>query len=65
MIRKVIYDTIRLVIYDQLNPAYAKYYTQSEIIELLKDSVFTDIQTYHRHNYSWSAISRKPSALRI
>lgn len=51
---------IRLVIYDQLNPSYAKYYTQDEVISLLKRCGFMDIRLYHRHNYSWSAVGKKP-----
>ena len=50
-----------LVIYDQLNPDYAKYYTASEARALLEDAGFARIQTYHRHGYSWTVIGAKPS----
>jgi len=49
----------RLIIYDQLNPSYAKYYTQSEAEKLLLDGGFVNIQTYHRHGYSWTVIGTK------
>jgi len=49
-----------LTIYDQLNPAYAKYYTQDEAVALLADAGLLDISTYHRHGYSWSVIGRQP-----
>ena len=49
----------RLVIYDQLNPAYAKYYRRAEAVELLQREGFQDVRAHHRHAYSWSVIGRK------
>ena len=54
-------DKRRLVIYDQLNPAYAKYYTESEARRLVSDSGFVDVRTFHRHGYSWSVVGKAPS----
>ena len=51
----------RLIIYDQLNPAYAKYYTRVEAEKLLSDGKFGNVQVHHRHGYSWTAIGTKPS----
>jgi SAM-dependent methyltransferase len=53
----------RLAIYDQLNPAYSKYYTQYEAEELLRDSGFVDIESWHRHGYSWTVTGRKRSGI--
>ena len=50
----------RLIIYDQLNPEYAKYYTRVEAEKLLLDARFEDIRIHHRHGYSWTVIGRKP-----
>lgn len=50
----------RLVIYDQLNPAYAKYYKKEEAEELLSAAGFTDVRLYRRHGYSWSVVGIKP-----
>lgn len=50
----------RLVIYDQLNPTYAKYHKQHEAIALLEDAGFVDVKTHHRHGYSWCVWGRKP-----
>jgi len=50
----------RLIIYDQLNPAYAKYYTQYEAKKLLSDGNFVNIRVHHRHGYSWTVIGTKP-----
>ncbi|NJK99868.1 MAG: class I SAM-dependent methyltransferase [Spirulinaceae cyanobacterium SM2_1_0] len=49
----------RLTIFDQLNPAYAKYYSYQECRILLEEGGFTDIHLYHRHGYSWTAIGTK------
>lgn len=49
----------RLTIYDQLNPAYAKYYTRAEAEALLADGGFRDVRSWHRHGYSWTVIGRK------
>jgi SAM-dependent methyltransferase len=50
----------RLIIYDQLNPAYAKYYTRFEAEKLLSDGKFINIRIHHRHGYSWTVIGTKP-----
>jgi len=50
----------RLVIYDQLNPSYAKYHKRHEAIELLERAGFTDVRTHHRHGYSWCVRGTKP-----
>lgn len=52
-------DKRRLIIYDQLNPAYAKYYTRFEAEKLLLDGKFKDVQVHHRHGYSWTVIGAK------
>jgi SAM-dependent methyltransferase len=53
-------DKRRLIIYDQLNPAYAKYYTRLEAENLLSHGKFVDIKIHHRHGYSWTLIGTKP-----
>jgi len=50
----------QLVIYDQLNPTYARYYRRHEAERLLADQGFVEVTPYHRHGYSWSVIGRKP-----
>lgn len=52
----------KLIIYDQLNPAYAKYYTRDEAESLLRAAGFSDVVSAHRHGYSWSVVGRKPQA---
>ena len=49
----------RLIIYDQLNPSYAKYYTQLEAKKLVSDGNFENIRIHHRHGYSWTVIGTK------
>lgn len=49
-----------LTIYDQLNPAYAKYYRRDEALDLLARAGFTDLQIHHRHGYSWTVVGTRP-----
>jgi len=51
----------RVVMYDQLNPAYAKYYTGHEARDVLERNGFTQVRTHHRHGYSWTVVGTKPS----
>jgi SAM-dependent methyltransferase len=51
----------RLIIYDQLNPEYAKYYTRFEAEKLLSDGKFENIRVHHRYGYSWTVIGTKSS----
>lgn len=53
-------DKRRLVIFDQLNPAHAKYYRRQEALDLLNGAGFADVQAHHRHGYSWTIFGRKP-----
>lgn len=48
-----------LIIYDQLRPAYAKYYRRHEAVALLARAGFTDVRVHHRHGYSWTVIGTK------
>jgi SAM-dependent methyltransferase len=50
----------RLTIFDQLNPAYARYYTEAEARRLLEAAGFVNVQLYHRHGYSWTVLGEKP-----
>jgi SAM-dependent methyltransferase len=52
-------DKRRLVIYDQLNPAYAKYYSRKEAEALMAVAPF-QIAVHHRRGYSWVVIGEKP-----
>jgi hypothetical protein len=52
-------DKRRLVIYDQLNPHYAKYYRGKEARQLMASAPF-DVALHHRKGYSWVVIGTKP-----
>jgi SAM-dependent methyltransferase len=52
-------DKRRVVIYDQLNPAYAKYYTREEAHALLARHGLTGIRLHHRHGISWTVVGTK------
>jgi hypothetical protein len=48
----------RLIIYDQLNPACAKYYTRQEAYDLLAWAGF-QVTLHHRLEFSWAVIGTK------
>jgi SAM-dependent methyltransferase len=48
------------VIYDQLKPAYAKYYTRDEAQALIESAGFIRVQLHHRHGYSWTVTGIRP-----
>lgn len=52
-------DAQRLTIYDQLNPAWARYYTRGEAEGLLRDGGFVNVRSFHRHGYSWTVVGEK------
>jgi len=52
-------DKRRLIIFDQLNPGYSKYYSRAEAEALFAAAGFSNIQLYQRHGYSWSVIGTK------
>jgi hypothetical protein len=51
----------RLVIVDQINPQWAKYYRREEIEALVRAAGFVEVRAHHRHGYSWTVIGRKPA----
>lgn len=60
VVGKFDWKTRYLAIYDQLNPAEARYYTREQAQLLLETAGFQDIELFHRHSYSWTVIGRKP-----
>ena len=52
-------DKRSLVIYDQLNPAYAKYYTREEAVALLERQGFRNVRAAARRGYSWTVVGEK------
>lgn len=61
VLKKMSPEKRRLIIYDQLNPSYAKYYTRFEAKKLLSDGKFVNIRVHHHHGYSWTVIGTKRS----
>ena len=60
VIRRLSWKKRYLNVYDQLNPAYAKYYRRDEAIALLADAGFVDVRLHHRHGYSWTVTGARP-----
>ena len=57
--QKMDWHSRKLIIFDQLNPTYAKYYRKQEAEELLKAAGFKNLKLFHRHNYSWTVRGEK------
>jgi SAM-dependent methyltransferase len=51
--------TRSLVIFDQLNPRFARYYEEAEARDLMASAGFTDVRLHHRHGYSWTVVGRR------
>lgn len=49
--------TLELVIYDQLNPVIARYYSRDEIEALFRAAGYSDLNFFHRHGYSWTVLA--------
>ena len=49
----------KYIVFDQLNPSYAKYYRLEELEELVEYFDFKKVEYYHRHGYSWTVICTK------
>ncbi len=62
VISKFSHEKRLLIIFDQLNPTYAKFYRKKEFERLFADSGFQNIELRHRHGYSWVGIGEKPKA---
>ena len=50
------------VIFDQMKPAYAKYYRREEAMQLVRSAGFENVRVHHRHGYSWTVLGTKPGA---
>tara|TARA_Y100000590_G_scaffold367130_1_gene426954 strand:- start:310 stop:1092 length:783 start_codon:yes stop_codon:yes gene_type:complete len=59
VLKKCSFKKRHYIIFDQLNPAYSKYYTREEVKALLENSGFKKVEIFNRHNYSWTAIAEK------
>ena len=56
---KCSFEKRNYIIFDQLNPSFSKYFKREELVNLLKETGFKDINIKHRHGYSWLAIAKK------
>jgi SAM-dependent methyltransferase len=61
VIRKLEPDKRRLVIYDQVNPSYVRYYKRSEAEALMRGR-FEDVQLFHHDNTCWTILGRRPKS---
>jgi SAM-dependent methyltransferase len=47
------------IVFDQLNPTIANYWSEVKIRNLLSGIEFQDVKLYNRHSYSWTVICIK------
>lgn len=59
VVSKLDRDKRYLTVYDQLNPAYARYYREQEARSLFEDAGLVDVRLHHRHGYSWTISGRR------
>jgi SAM-dependent methyltransferase len=57
--QKLTHEQQELILFDQLNPRYARYYRQSELQDLFNQTDFHSVHLHHRHGYSWSAVATR------
>ena len=57
--KKCSWEKRNYIIFDQLNPSYAKYYKKNELENLMFKAGFSGAKIYRRHNYSWTIICEK------
>jgi len=57
--QKMTWEKRNYVIFDQLNPSYAKYYKKSEVESLLSNAGFSIADITHTDSYSWTVIAKK------
>lgn len=49
----------KYIVFDQLNPMYAKYYKKHEAIGLVSQFGLELVSIHHRNSYSWTLITKK------
>jgi hypothetical protein len=59
MFNKLLFTHRRYVIFDQLNPSFAKFFTKLELENELKNAGFEIEHISHRLGYSYTAICSK------
>lgn len=56
---KFSYSKRNLIIFDQLNPAYTKYYSYNDVFDLMKSLKIKNYKIINKDNYSWTVIIKK------
>ena len=46
-----------IIFFDQLNP-HTQSILKTEIIKIMNQAGFNDVEIFRRHNYSWTIISK-------
>ena len=56
---KCTYQKRNYIIFDQLNLHTQSILKKTEIIKIMNQAGFNDVEIFRRHNYSWTIISKK------
>ena len=56
---KFSWEKRKYVIFDQLNPTYAHFYTKKELRKLLNNANFKNLRFFHKDKYSWTVVCKK------
>jgi SAM-dependent methyltransferase len=59
LFQKLSWEKRNYVIFDQLNPSYAKYHKTREVESLMNNAGFSVVDIINRHGYSWTVVAKK------
>ena len=60
LLRKFKFAHLRSIVFDQMLPAIANYWTKDQVEKLLVETGLVDVQLQHVNGMSWAAIGAKP-----
>ena len=56
LVRSFSFNHIRAIVFDQMLPRIANYWTESQVIELMEKAGISNIETKWINEMSWSAV---------
>lgn len=60
LLRKFKFAHLRSIVFDQMLPSIANYWTRNQVEQLLVETGLVDVQLQHVNEMSWAAIGTKP-----
>jgi SAM-dependent methyltransferase len=65
LLRTFSFPHLRSIVFDQMLPRIANYWTKAEVEQLMKGAGLDDVRLAWVNGMSWAACGRKPSAVRV